>query len=206
MGRASNAKEKLIDAIIDLMWERSYGMVTIDQICQAAGVKKGSFYYFYESKAELTMDALESYWESNIREKLDSIFSPSKNGVQRLLDHAEKKYEWTKEMKEREGKILACCLFTVGQEMCNVDQELRVKVMEFLDRHMRYFTTAVRDAASEGLVETNDVEGMAASLFSCYEGMFARARIANDPEIMRELRASYLRILGVKEPVAATSA
>lgn len=202
MGRASNAKKKLIDAIIDLMWERSYGMVTIDQICQTAGVKKGSFYYFYKSKSELTMEALESYWEENIREKLDSIFSPSKNGVQRLIDHAEKKYEWTRDMKQKEGKILACCLFTVGQEMCNVDEELRNKIMDFLNRHMRYFITAVRDAASEGLIDTDDIEGVAASLYSCYEGMFARARISNDPEIMRELKASYLRILGVKAPVA----
>lgn len=200
MGRTSNAKQQLIDAIIDLMWERSYGMVTIDQICQQAGVKKGSFYYFYKSKTELTLDALDFYWESKIREVLDSLFSPSKNGVQRLMDHADFKYDWAKEMKRKEGKILSCCVFTVGQEMCNVDQELRDKVNDFLARHQRYFTGAVRDAASEGLIETDDVEGLAACLYSCYEGMFARARIANDPEIMRGLKDSYLRILGVNAP------
>ncbi len=202
MGRSSDAKEKLIDAIIDLMWERSYGMVTIDQICQKAGVKKGSFYYFFKSKSELTMEALDAYWEANVREKLDSIFSPSKSGVQRLLDHAKFKYELTKELKERDGKILACCLFTVGQEMCNVDQDLRNKVQELLDRHMRYFVTAVRDAASEGLIQTDDIEATTACLYSCYEGMYARARIANDPEVMKDLQASYLRILGLQQAVA----
>lgn len=202
MGRASNAKQKLIDAIIDLMWERSYGMVTIDQICQKAGVKKGSFYYFYKSKSELTMEALENYWEENIRDTLDSIFSPSKSGVQRLIDHADFKYQRTKELQREDGKILACCLFTVGQEMCNVDEELRDKVLDFLSRHERYFITAVRDAASEGLIDIDDVEGVASSIYSCYEGMFARARIANDPEVMKDLKSSYLRILGVKEPVA----
>ncbi len=202
MGRHSNAKEKLIEAIIDLMWERSYGMVTIDQICQKAEVKKGSFYYFYKSKSELTMEALEVYWEANIREKLDTIFSPTKTGVQRLIDHADFKYKWAKELKAKHGKLFSCCMFTVGQEMCNVDQDLRDMVQAFLDRSMRYFVTAVRDAASEGLIQTDDIEGTAAGLFSCYEGMFARARIANDPEIMRNLKASYLRILGVPQLVA----
>ncbi len=202
MGRTSNAKQKLIDSIVDLMWERSYGMVTIDQICQHAGVKKGSFYYFYKSKSELTLEALDYFWEANVREKLDSLFSPTKSGVQRLMDHADFKYEWTREMKQKEGKILACCLFTVGQEMCNVDQDLRNKVNDYLTCHQRYFTSAVQDAVSEGEVKTDDAPALATCIYSCYEGTFARARIANDPEIMRGLKDSYLRILGISAQVA----
>ncbi|WP_309385832.1 TetR/AcrR family transcriptional regulator [Cerasicoccus frondis] len=202
MGRSSNAKTRLIEAIIDLMWERSYGMVTIDQICQHADVKKGSFYYFYKSKTELTLDALNAYWEENIRSVLDSIFSPSKNGVQRLIDHADFKLQRTREIKEKHGKCLACCIFTVGQEMCNVDQELRDAINGFMEMHMRYFTTAVRDAASEGLIETDDIEGLANCIYSCFEGMYSRARITNDPEVMKDLKGSYLRILGVNAPTA----
>ncbi|GHC00629.1 TetR family transcriptional regulator [Cerasicoccus arenae] len=184
------------------MWERSYGMVTIDQICQQADVKKGSFYYFYQSKTELTLDALETYWKTNVQEKMDTVFSPSKNGVDRLLDHADIVYEKTLKLKAEKGKILACCLFTVGQEMCNVDQDLRNMVNDLLSRIMRYFSTAVRDAVSEGLIQTDDVEATAACLFSCYEGMFSRARIANDPEVMKDLKASYQRILGLKTQLA----
>jgi len=39
--------------------EEGYGVVTIDDICQRAGVKKGSFYYFFESKSALAVAALE---------------------------------------------------------------------------------------------------------------------------------------------------
>jgi TetR/AcrR family transcriptional repressor of nem operon len=42
MGRTSNADERLKDAALDLMWEGSYGSITIDDICQRAEVKKGS--------------------------------------------------------------------------------------------------------------------------------------------------------------------
>lgn len=51
MGRVSDAKEKLMDAVLELIWTGSYGSTTIDQICDKAEVKKGSFYYFFESKA-----------------------------------------------------------------------------------------------------------------------------------------------------------
>ncbi|MEO8425481.1 MAG: TetR/AcrR family transcriptional regulator [Verrucomicrobiota bacterium] len=51
MGRVSNAKERLMKAVQELIWTGSYGSTTIDQICQKAGVKKGSFYHFFDSKA-----------------------------------------------------------------------------------------------------------------------------------------------------------
>ena len=59
MGRTSNADERLMTAALDLMWEESYGAVTIDDICQRAEVKKGSFYYFFDSKSHLAVAALE---------------------------------------------------------------------------------------------------------------------------------------------------
>ena len=63
MGRVSDAKPRLLEAAIDLVWSRSYGAVTVDDICAAAGVKKGSFYYFFKSKDELVAAALDAKWE-----------------------------------------------------------------------------------------------------------------------------------------------
>jgi len=76
MGRVSDAKRRLMDAVTELIWTGSYGSTTIDQICDKAGVKKGSFYYFFDSKAELAETALNEDWERR-RGELDSIFSPT---------------------------------------------------------------------------------------------------------------------------------
>lgn len=52
MGRTSNAKERLLEAVIELIWTGSYGSTSVDQICERAGVKKGSFYHFFESRKQ----------------------------------------------------------------------------------------------------------------------------------------------------------
>jgi len=57
MGRVSDAKQRLLDATIELIWQHSYGAVTVDNICERAGVKKGSFYYFFPSKTDLVVAA-----------------------------------------------------------------------------------------------------------------------------------------------------
>jgi TetR/AcrR family transcriptional regulator, transcriptional repressor for nem operon len=80
-----------MDAIIDLMWAQSYGSVTVDAICERAGVKKGSFYYFFKSKTELTLDALEHLW-TQVRPELDEIFSASVPPIQRILGKVDQCY------------------------------------------------------------------------------------------------------------------
>ena len=41
MGRVSDAKDRLLDAAITLVWRHSYGAVSVEDICNEAGVKKG---------------------------------------------------------------------------------------------------------------------------------------------------------------------
>src|SRR6058998_189738 len=62
MGRTSQAREQLLDAACELMHGRGYGSIGVAEICARADVRKGSFYYFFESKQALTVAALHAYW------------------------------------------------------------------------------------------------------------------------------------------------
>src|SRR4051812_23487689 len=99
MGRASNAEQKLMDAVTELIWHGSYGSTTIDQICEKADVKKGSFYYFFKSKSDLAAAAIEATWLAK-KPQLDAIFSPTVPPLERLRRFCEFGYEHQKEMKK----------------------------------------------------------------------------------------------------------
>src|SRR4029079_1164807 len=116
MGRVSDAKERLMDAVRELIWKGSYGSTTIDQICEKAGVKKGSFYYFFESKADLAIAAIESEF-SRHRQELDSIFSPTVPPLDRLRNYCDYGYRLQTEMKRQCGSVLGCPLFKLGSEV-----------------------------------------------------------------------------------------
>src|SRR5438093_8365677 len=100
MGRVSDAKEKLMDAVLELIWRGSYGTTTIDQICDRAGVKKGSFYYFFDSKADLAVAAIDEEWQRR-RPELDSIFSPTVPPLQRLRKYCEFCYQFQREIQAK---------------------------------------------------------------------------------------------------------
>ena len=67
-------KERLTEAAMDLIWANSYGATSVDAICERAGAKKGSFYYFFKSKSELAAAALEGDWKKR-KADMDTIFS-----------------------------------------------------------------------------------------------------------------------------------
>src|SRR5512141_2952786 len=100
MGRTTDANERLMDAALDLIWEESYGAVTIDDICKRADVKKGSFYYFFNSKSDLAVAALERLWEREWKPRLDGLFSPSTDPLTRLTNYLLSIYEKQVEVKK----------------------------------------------------------------------------------------------------------
>ena len=95
-----------MEAVEELVWTGSYGSTTIDQICEKAGVKKGSFYYFFDSKAELAETSIEEAWQKH-RVQLDSIFSPTIPPLDRLRKYCDYSYDFQHQMKAKYGHVLA---------------------------------------------------------------------------------------------------
>src|SRR4029079_3591399 len=113
MPRVSDMKTRLMDAAMDLIWENSYGTTSVDAICERAGAKKGSFYYFFKSKSELAAAALDADWQKK-RAEMDSIFSPTVPPLERLDRYFDFVYETISEVRERcGGAILGCPYMSV---------------------------------------------------------------------------------------------
>src|SRR2546428_9862093 len=105
MGRVSDAKQRLMEAVRDLIWAGSYGTTTIDQICEKAGVKKGSFYYFFDSKADLAVAALDAEWQ-RMRPELDGIFSPTVPPLERFRNYLDPGYRLQAQIQSKCGCVL----------------------------------------------------------------------------------------------------
>jgi len=197
-------KERLMEAAMDLMWQNSYGAASVDAICERAGAKKGSFYYFFKSKSELAAAALEADWKKK-RVEMDSIFSPTIPPLERFDRYFEFVYDRLAEVQKKCGSILGCPFMSVGSEVSTQDQIVRGAIDRIMDRKLQFFVSAVRDAASEGLIETTDPVAKAQALFSSYQGTIAQARIQNDIDLIRDFKHVAREVLGVKRAAAVTT-
>lgn len=197
MGRVSDAKSRLMDAVLELIWTGSYGSTTIDHICERAGVKKGSFYYFFNSKADVAVAALDAAFQAN-RVELDAIFSSSVPPLERIRKYCEFGYAIQVEMKAKFGYVLGCPLFTLGAEICTQEQMVGAKISEILEYKARYFETAVRDGHAAGVFHAPDAAAKSRVVRAYIEGLLTQARIQNDLEILREMAEGVFNMLGVK--------
>src|SRR6266852_4950146 len=141
MGRVSDAKQRLMDAVLELIWSGSYGSKTIDHICEKAGVKKGSFYYFFDSKSELAAEAFEESWKSK-RVELDSIFSPTVPPLERLQKYCDFGYKFQHEIKSKHGRVLGCPQVSLGSEICTQEECLQKKIQGIMEQKRKYLESA----------------------------------------------------------------
>jgi TetR/AcrR family transcriptional repressor of nem operon len=197
-------KERLTDAAMDLIWENSYGATSVDSICERAGAKKGSFYYFFKSKSELAAAALEADWNKKKRE-MDTIFSPIVPPLERFERYFDFVHDRLAELQKKCGSILGCPLLSIGSEVSTQDQVVRDTVDRILDRKINYFISAIRDAHAQGLIVAPDPEAKAKALFACYHGTLAQARIQNDVALLRDFKQVAMDVLGVKQVHATSS-
>src|SRR4030095_15884600 len=202
MGRVSDAKERLMDALTELIWTGSYGSTTIDQICERAGVKKGSFYYFFDSKSSLAEAAIRVAWDE-YRPRLDSVFSPTIPPLERLQRYSDMGYQEQLELKEKHGYVLGCPLCSLGAEVSTQEAKLRQLIQEIMNQSRLYLETAIREAHAAGLAKAPDAAAIARIVYAYLEGLMTQARIENNLEIMKEMYAGVCTIIGAKvlEPV-----
>ena len=202
MGRTSDAKQRLMQVIIELVWTGSYGSVTIDDICDKAQVKRGSFYYFFSSKADLALAALDAEWKRH-QPELDAMFSPTVPPLERLKRYCDYGFKMQSEWKAKCGHVLGCALFALGAEVGTQEAELAKKIQGILDQKRKYLESAIRDAHAAGLVNVPDAAGKARTLFTYYEGHLTEARILNNLDILKDqIRGTY-ELLGIQEAVPA---
>jgi TetR/AcrR family transcriptional repressor of nem operon len=197
MGRTSDAKERLLTVAGDLIWKQSYGAVSVDEICDEAGVKKGSFYHFFPSKAELAVAAFEEHWHVR-RPLMDEAFSASLPPLQRLENYCRLLYESQKEKKELTGHVLGCPYTCVGAELSAQEEQIRRKAEEMFQRTCKYFEGALRDAQSEGAIPGQDIAVSAQAAHALILGTLMHARIRNDIEIIAGIYPLILRLLQVE--------
>ncbi len=114
MKKMSETKEKLLQVGFDLIWDSSYGSVSVDDICKRAGINKGSFYHFFPSKADLVVEAYDAYWQQK-RPDMDRIFSPQVPPAQRFQNLCRAIYADQQEKAEKYGHGLRLPLCQRGQ-------------------------------------------------------------------------------------------
>lgn len=184
MGRPSLARETLIEVSQKLFWERGYENVSVDDLCRAAGVNKGSFYYFFKTKKALALAANAERWRS-MQPML--LFDPEAlDPLQNIYNYFKSMVGYQSEMARSSATgFLGCPFGMMGTEMAGIEPEIRTQVQDIFEGHVRFIEQNLRSARKAGLIATGSLQKIARQIFMQWQGALVLARVYNDPAALQ---------------------
>lgn len=173
-------KGKLIQAAVGLMLRQGYAGTSVDEICAAAGVTKGSFFHYFSSKEDICIAAMDAWaggWTCILEDaKFDQIPDPF-DRVQKLFQIMEHAYLTQPEP--------GCLVGTVAQELSLPNEKFRVACEAHLEVWKVATTKLLADAKAAHPPKTDfDPEEVAWWLCSYVQGTLLIAKTRPDRAIV----------------------
>lgn len=196
-------RDRLIMTAADMLMQQSYGAVSVEDICKAVDIKKGTFYHHFPSKTDLALAAYEWKW-SMFEEVLIKCFARDVPPLQRLWRYASAAYTYQRYNFETEGKLCGCPHTSAAQEMGTQDERIREKIKEVFDSHSSYLASCLADMPEHAALTREQCSELAGELLSFSSGVMCQAKVMNDPEVIRlQMLTGLYRLAGAQEsPVA----
>jgi TetR/AcrR family transcriptional repressor of nem operon len=187
-----------------LLSERSYGSIGVAEICAAAGVQKGSFYYFFESKQALALAVIEEHWTAQ-RNEWTKILEASTPVLDRLRDLFRLTADIQVASLEGTGSVTGCIFGNLALEMSGQDDVIRQRLQSIFEEQIVMVEHALQEAMDEGQVPVGDAKETAKSVVAQLEGLVLFAKLFNDPAQLDQLWENSVSLLHLREPASASS-
>jgi TetR/AcrR family transcriptional repressor of nem operon len=175
MPRTSDARERIVTTAARLFLERSYQAVGVDELCQAADVRKGSFYHHFSSKSELAKAVIDLHAEVFAR-RLDG--SSAATPAEKLHAIPDAIGRIQSALEAQFGRAVGCPFGNLAAELSTTDDDLRAHLAGVLGAMEGHLATACHDAAAAGVLrDGTDPDRLAHALLAHYQGIILLAKL-----------------------------
>ena len=106
------ARTAVAHAWPSLMTHKGYTAVGLAEVVTAAGVPKGSFYYYFKSKEDFGHAMLEEYFAEYLT-KVDTVMTRTSSGAEKLLAY----YDYWSETQGTDQPEGKCLVVKLGPEL-----------------------------------------------------------------------------------------
>ena len=176
-----NVREQLLEAGLRTLHTQGFNGCAVQDITQAAGVPKGSFYNHFESKEALAMAALEMFWvHGTARRAL--LADDSIDPVERLRQHFQKLSKALAKIKYERG----CMIGNFSSEMSG-NPEFRERLAKIYADWSLALERCIEDAKSAGKLKAQiPPKALAAFLVNAWEGAVLRSKVELNGSAMED--------------------
>ena len=190
-------RNRLIQAAADLFHDRSYGTVGIQDVCDRAEVRRGSFYYYFRSKDELAIEALERSTDLLVAAVHEPAFSNTDPPVKQLSRFVDLLHRYCLDLSDRFGVQIGCPVANLAEELSTISATTRQKASEKFERIHSYYEAFIRRAMEQGDAARGDAANVARRFLALVQGALLQAKVTGDATVLTDLYDSLALIAGL---------
>src|SRR3954470_21864144 len=169
-------RDVLIRSGLETLTQQGFAATGLDALLRRATVPKGSFYHYFESKAEYGRDIMKAY-DSFFRHKLDRALNDGRLAplarMRAFVEDAKAgmaKYSYTR----------GCLVGNLSQEVEALPDDYRSALDEIVKGWQRKVAHCLELACEAGEIGTADCDALAEFFWIGWEGAVMRARLVKN--------------------------
>lgn len=192
----SETKQKILEVARELALKQGHVSTSIDEIIAKAGITKGSFFYHFPSKQDLSYALIEQFSSIEmevLEENLAKSRKLSKDPLQQLLIFVGLIQEIHAEF---DTSNIGCLFASYTYQNQLEDKKLKVLVDETLDAWKAELAKLIKETAKKYPPENEVNPDEIADMFMVtLEGAYVISRIKNDPQLVQAYLEQYKNYL-----------
>jgi TetR/AcrR family transcriptional regulator, transcriptional repressor for nem operon len=178
-----DARTRLLAAARDTIRAKGFDATSVDALCQAAAVTKGSFFHHFKSKEALGVATAEHWAETTTAFFASAPYHAPEDPLDRVLAYV----AFRKSIIAGELAEFTCLVGTMVQEVYAISPAIRDACAESIFGHATTLEADIGMAMRDRGISGDWTAGsLARHTQTVIQGAFVLAKAGNDPALARE--------------------
>lgn len=183
--KAQATKTLILDTGHALVSRKGYAGIGLQEVLKAAGVPKGSFYHYFDSKEAFGTALLDRYIAS-YAERLNRLLAEPGTGEVRLLRFLN---AWIEDPEQpgKPGWAQGCLLVKLAAEVADMPGDMHRALTNGIDRLVGRIASLIAEGQADGTISTSSEPlALARVIFQMWLGSALLSKLSQTETPMRD--------------------
>jgi TetR/AcrR family transcriptional repressor of nem operon len=177
-----DARTRLLEAARDVIRAKGYAATSVDDLCHAAAVTKGSFFHHFRTKEELGVAAAQFWAETTSALFATAPYHAPADPLDRILAYV----AFRRSIIAGDFFEFTCLVGTMAEEVHATSPAIRDACGASIFGHAATLEADIAAAMRQHGVSGVSAESLARHTQAVIQGAFVLAKAGNDAELARE--------------------
>lgn len=174
--RHDNTRQHILETGHRIIAGKGFASVGLNEILTSAGVPKGSFYHYFESKEQYGQALLQEYFDHYLAD-LDELFATdAASGHERLIRYWQR---WLGKQLEACAEQ-KCLVVKLAGEVSDLSDTMRITLRDGTDQIVKRVARVIEAGVADGSVPLLDPQMTAQTLYQMWLGASLLGKLHRD--------------------------